>query len=451
MSAPAYVIDFKGRPVGTVYAGVAEIEIAAGLGEGDIADGGYEIGNVLRYGKNTTPGTTDMGPALRLAVAVAAVESTTISRPAVYIPSGTYLINPVAGSDTYENGALVPIQSGSSNSNPDYSVRILGDGANTRLLCGADGMIMLRISRSFVEVERLAIDGNGHTGCIGVGIVPESMTQLVTLANQQHVTVDHVILQNLTDGIKMMPGPDVSGSESGCFNNDIRDVFTNFCNRAVWFAEPATVGSSNRPTRSRIYGGTFLRGNVAVHIEKGTEIDLFGVSIELISATYDVSCPEGTGVPLATPTAIRVDNANSHNIRLYGGYAEAVTKAIVVDSSAAPYMSNFGFGHSAAPDVSEASINSFVPGEVVLARAYDGAGSANGAQISLGTRGDNSLLFDPAGDGTKKIAFLTNGTTRGHIPPAQYSDFVDDAAAAAGGIAIGEWYRTGSILKVRVA
>lgn len=31
------------------------------------------------------------------------------------------------------------------------------------------------------------------------------------------------------------------------------------------------------------------------------------------------------------------------------------------------------------------------------------------------------------------------------------SDYADDAAAATGGVAVGEFYRTGSIVKVRVA
>ena len=42
-------------------------------------------------------------------------------------------------------------------------------------------------------------------------------------------------------------------------------------------------------------------------------------------------------------------------------------------------------------------------------------------------------------------------TTAGNINFTALSDFVDDAAAAAGGIAVGQLYRNGSVVQVRVA
>lgn len=54
-------------------------------------------------------------------------------------------------------------------------------------------------------------------------------------------------------------------------------------------------------------------------------------------------------------------------------------------------------------------------------------------------------------DWPRLIAAALNGLLRREIDFAALQDFADDTAAAAGGIAIGDLYRTGSIVKVRVS
>ena len=60
--------------------------------------------------------------------------------------------------------------------------------------------------------------------------------------------------------------------------------------------------------------------------------------------------------------------------------------------------------------------------------------------------------------GTHGIAYTANGTSRFEISDARFlmdtsllGNFVDDAAANSGGVAVGQLYRTGSIIKVRVS
>ena len=52
-------------------------------------------------------------------------------------------------------------------------------------------------------------------------------------------------------------------------------------------------------------------------------------------------------------------------------------------------------------------------------------------------------------DWPRLIAAALNGLLRREVDFSVLQDFADDTAAAAGGIAIGGLYRTGSIVKVR--
>jgi hypothetical protein len=301
------------------------------------------------------------------------------------------------------------MQTGDANTHPEFGVHILGDGGSTRLIAGANDMIFARLSRAGCIVEDIYFDGNGYTGVMGVGIVPESMTQTTTYVNQSHCFVRRCWFLSLSNGIKMQPGPIVLGAESGCFFHRIENNVFNFCSRAIWAAASSTSASdTNRATRVTLNGNVYLRGNVGVHIERGTEWDLIGESFELMNPTYSVSCPDGVASPLATCTAIRGENSTQvANIRIYGGYSELATNAIVIAGSAVTWTS-YEFGHNSVPDVSEAGMNRFSQGEVVLARAYDGSGSTNGARVSFGTLGDNGFLFDPDGDGSKTLALFMN-------------------------------------------
>lgn len=54
-------------------------------------------------------------------------------------------------------------------------------------------------------------------------------------------------------------------------------------------------------------------------------------------------------------------------------------------------------------------------------------------------------------DWPRLVAQAVNGLLRREINFAGLQDFADDTAAAAGGVAVGALYRTGSVVKVRVA
>jgi len=54
-------------------------------------------------------------------------------------------------------------------------------------------------------------------------------------------------------------------------------------------------------------------------------------------------------------------------------------------------------------------------------------------------------------DWPRLVAQIVNGLVRREVDFAALQNFADDAAAAAGGVAVGSLYRTGSVVKVRVS
>lgn len=54
-------------------------------------------------------------------------------------------------------------------------------------------------------------------------------------------------------------------------------------------------------------------------------------------------------------------------------------------------------------------------------------------------------------DWPRLVAQTVNALVRANVNFAGLSDYADDAAAAAGGVAVGSLYRTGSTIKVRVS
>jgi hypothetical protein len=61
--------------------------------------------------------------------------------------------------------------------------------------------------------------------------------------------------------------------------------------------------------------------------------------------------------------------------------------------------------------------------------------------------GTNIMMLDSLGD----LWCLGNLSTSGKLSMAVPAEYADDAAAATGGIAVGQTYRTGSVLKIRVS
>jgi hypothetical protein len=54
-------------------------------------------------------------------------------------------------------------------------------------------------------------------------------------------------------------------------------------------------------------------------------------------------------------------------------------------------------------------------------------------------------------DWPRLVAQVVNALVRNSVDFSNLPDFADDAAAATGGVEVGALYRTGSVIKVRIA
>lgn len=237
-------------------------------------------------------------------------------------PGKGYLINAVASSDTKENGILIPFSA--VNFDPADQLIFEGDGAGTVFRCGSTDMVMFRVSRNCTVIRDLTIDGNSLADTWGIGIIPESMTQTTTQVSQSMCSIVNVSRVNLTEGIVTQPGPQVGGSDSGCFYLNVIDGISNNNTRHFWAKKNVDWATNpNWLTRSNFIGQRFTRGNTGYHFDDGSEI--------LLSGCYDEIINTGTS-PNATPTG-RYVAAECDAIGFVGGHQETVTLGVKMFAS----------------------------------------------------------------------------------------------------------------------
>ena len=329
----------------------------------------------------------------------------------VYFPAGTYLLNGAAGSDTYENGILVPF--GAVNVYPLTSpVRLVGVYGGSVLKAGNNGMILVRNSRNHTIIENLAFDGNSKTDVIGIGHVPESMTQTVTLVSNGYSKVQNVTINDTAIGIVYQPGPTVTGSDSGCFYHEVDNFLGNQNNLHMWFKADITAGT-NRTTRTVVSNSVMARGNSGVLIDKGTEIDFIATNFEHFAAAF----AGGSVLPHATPTAFDYTDTNPANVRLIGGYMENCdVNVTAVNTTAAKQIQFLGFYHNGAVSALEANMLKLSSSEInfpAITRTFKGTV----ADVVIDA-GGNGITF--TGTGTNSIG---NGTGAAQVNKCDHQYF----------------------------
>lgn len=344
--------------------------------------------NVLDYGADKSGGTNS-----RVACQAAIDAAVAAGGGAVYFPAGTYLINSVAGLDTIPNGLLIPDTNGVFDTN--NGVMLFGDGIDTVIQAGNTNMCVIRNSRLYTTIRDLRIDGGPKTSVIGLGIIPESVTQTTELVSNSFTLIDNIHIENCRRGMMFQPGPTVSGSDSGCFYHTIRNLNSNLNDEHVLMVKDVT-GANNRVTRTTFFKCVFLRGNTGINMIGGTEISFIDCNWELIA--------QGT-VPYATPVAFYYGDSNPSTINIIGGYAEACTRGVVAATSTiATQMSLIGYQQSMAPDSTVAAMNQVRAQNFVVSKPDTGSL----ASISLGNVGFVALVADPAGTNTKTAELWTN-------------------------------------------
>ena len=90
-------------------------------------------------------------------------------------------------------------------------------------------------------------------------------------------------------------------------------------------------------------------------------------------------------------------------------------------------------------------------GGTTVGKAVFTAANAAAAQTAIGATVTGAALITAADAAAGRTAIAAAANTLAGVASVSLSDYADDAAAAVGGIAVGSLYRTGSIIKVRVA
>jgi hypothetical protein len=254
-----------------------------------------------------------------------------VGRGTIYVPAGTYLINGVSSSDSTLNGVLFPWD---NNYDLRSYVRLVGDGGAT-IKAGSNGMVVFRVSTTFVEISNICIDGNGKVSVTGIGVWPEN-TGNVTLAapvSQSYFTSDSITLKNCHVGMAFQPGvTDTSNRQSGCFYHSVYNCHGNTNTQHLVFSYPYDYDTApnafnqNYTTRSGFYNCSFVNGNVGIYAKGVGDVYFYNTNVELINSTSTVRGP----APLATPTGVYVSSQGTFAkvLQMFGGYIEACTETL---------------------------------------------------------------------------------------------------------------------------
>lgn len=245
--------------------------------------------NALDYGADPT-GTTDS----RAAIQAAIDDAKATGGGTIVIPEGTYLINSTSSPDSLANGLVVPYTS--ANGTADRVV-LQGFGRSTVLQAGSNNMVVVRFSDSHGSVRDMSISGAGYTGVVGLGCIPEDMTQTTTLVFQTYNIFSGLYILSCAEGVMYKTGPDVGGADSGCWYNVFKDAHIYSCTRGIWLRDSTNAGGSpcNRNNFINVRIGQVT--NTGVQIDAGDTNKFYGVNFEGINT--------GTS-PNTTPTALYI-------------------------------------------------------------------------------------------------------------------------------------------------
>lgn len=239
---------------------------------------------------------------------------------ALHFPSGVYLIEGVASSDSKLTGLLVPYTNANSTSN---RIKLIGDGASTVLKAGSNNMIVMRWSDNHCTMQGFSIDGGSRSSVWALGVVPENMTQTSTLTYQLYNEFTDIYITGCDEGIAMRTGPDVGGADSGCWYNSFINVFIIFTKRGVWLMD-CPVGSSG------VNRNYFTNMRIGQQVNTGVQIDDGGTNV--FTQVHMEGVQTGTS-PNATPTAIKIkqtgaSGADNNTNVFYGCMLEANTRSL---------------------------------------------------------------------------------------------------------------------------
>lgn len=245
------------------------------------------------------------GTGLSLKLCNAAVDLQDAGGGELILPSGTFTLDGVTGSDGKKNGILIPFTSQTSSS---ARVGIRGQGRSTVLRAGSTGMYIARLADSRCYFRDLTFDGNSLGTVSGLGIVPEDINQTTAIVYQYFNNFSNLEFRNCINAIELKCGPDVGGGDSGCWLNQFYDINIYKCQRGVWMRDGPNVGSSGI-NRCKFYGMRIGEDvNTGIQIDAGVQNRFIGIDFEGIQDTGGTPNAVATGAKVAESSVMSGDN-----------------------------------------------------------------------------------------------------------------------------------------------
>ena len=271
------------------------------------------IANVLWYGADKT-GVTDSSTAQQAVVD---------SGLSFTVPEGTYL------------GSGFKIETDKQGVTFEGKV-ILKAAAN-------DNVLFWQAATRSYHTGVFTTDSNGFNDVWGMLCGPANLTQTTTLVENSHNRMPGIIGDNgLIELIVLQAGPDVGGTDSGCFYNTFPYGRGRGALRNIWLRSPPNAGGApcNRNSFWDIRVGTeqSIASNTGLQIDAGDTNNFFFCNFEGVA--------RGTS-PNTTPTAVKiietdpVSGADNNGNELHGGFCEACTRDVDNDNATTQF---FGFG-----------------------------------------------------------------------------------------------------------
>lgn len=248
-------------------------------------------------------GAADDAPALQAAIDHCQAGGDTV----LFIPAGRYRLVGRSGDDRVRNGLIVrhrpPILNGAQ------AVRIVGAGRATRLLAGADAMVLIRCAADACALADLSLDGGGRAGVWGLAVVPEDMGQTARVVSQQYNTFENILIAGCTEAIVQQPGPSVNRIASGSFYNRYNNIHVYGCGRGVWLKPGATTDIGNN--RNLFTNLVVTNGcNTGVQIDAGDTNTFLSCHFEGVASGTSPSAPP-TAVRIAARSGVVDNNSNT--------------------------------------------------------------------------------------------------------------------------------------------
>lgn len=280
--------------------------------------------NVLDYG------AIGNGIADDRAACQAAIDAATAAGGGnVVFPSGIYRLVGDPQPDNTNNGLLIPFVTFTI----DRRIRLIGTG-NSILRAASDNMFIVRMCQPGSELHNLTIEGGwnigtGFTTNVGIGLVPENVSQTTTLVSQSFCKVVGCHVTQCAFGLLCQPGPDVGGAYSGAYYPVIERNDFNFNGVHMRFRGSLTT-PDNRPTRGTIAFNRIERGNCGIDLQYVSEFTLINNKYQFFNATYNQATIPS--VPFVNSRTIRI-GADTEYAMLISDFTEASTNFIVNDST----------------------------------------------------------------------------------------------------------------------